>query len=209
MKLVASLAGSYLEFDATNPRFKSFNATHWVLITTMSPGRAICTDSWCISTDITFPSRLVGPKVIIIPTFSSPVCTQPPKMVLTPPILYMHIRGRRRGYFSTGILGSSIFSSASRRGRPSIRPCWLTSWSNYLCPSPIWAQMLGQSQSSAGRTAHTPQLCYTISWSSWRWWHTSEFSNFNYQTRAECTTTTWYMLWIRDNYTNSRSVLLI
>ena len=49
----ASFAGSFLESDATKPRFSSFTLTFLTLKPTLSPGPASGSDSWCISTDFT------------------------------------------------------------------------------------------------------------------------------------------------------------
>ena len=49
----ASFAGSFLESDATKPRFSSFTLTFFTLKPTLSPGPASGSDSWCISTDFT------------------------------------------------------------------------------------------------------------------------------------------------------------
>uniref|UniRef100_A0A0A9DWI7 Uncharacterized protein n=1 Tax=Arundo donax TaxID=35708 RepID=A0A0A9DWI7_ARUDO len=117
VKLAASLAGSSLELEATYPRFRSLTATFFTLNPTLSPGRASCIDSWCISTDFTSVVRPLGPKVTTIPGFRTPVSTRPTGTVPMPPILYTSCRGRRRG-LSEGLLGSLIWSSASRRVGP-------------------------------------------------------------------------------------------
>ena len=53
VKLVASLAGSFLESEQTNPRFSSLTETFFTLKPTLSPGCASGRASWCISTDLT------------------------------------------------------------------------------------------------------------------------------------------------------------
>ncbi|XP_021853008.1 uncharacterized protein [Spinacia oleracea] len=53
IKLAASLAGSFMESDATYPRLISLTGAFFTLKPTLSPGRASRRDSWCISTDFT------------------------------------------------------------------------------------------------------------------------------------------------------------
>eukprot|EP01018_Ginkgo_biloba_P002274 Gb_22925 [translate_table: standard] len=87
VKFAASLEGSFLESDATYPRFKSLTATFFTLKPTLSPGKASCRASWCISTDLTSVVSPVGPKVTSIPGFRTPVSTLPTGTVPMPPIL--------------------------------------------------------------------------------------------------------------------------
>ena len=92
-----------------------FNATPWVLTPTMSPRQSHLHGFMVHFHRRHFPLKDGGPKGHHHPSFQFTSL----QMVPTPPILYMHIRGRRRGCLSTKILGSSILSSTSRRGRPS------------------------------------------------------------------------------------------
>uniref|UniRef100_A0A7C9CLT8 Uncharacterized protein n=1 Tax=Opuntia streptacantha TaxID=393608 RepID=A0A7C9CLT8_OPUST len=117
VKAAASLAGSFLESEATKPRLRSFTATFFTLNPTLSPGRASGRASWCISTDLTSVVRPVGPKVTTIPGFNTPVSTRPTGTVPIPPILYTSWSGRRRG-LSEGLLGSWTWSRASSRVGP-------------------------------------------------------------------------------------------
>merc|ERR1712121_348109 len=61
-KLAASLAGSFLESEATNPLFSSLTETFLTLKPTLSPGTASVKASWCISTDLTSVVGPVGAK---------------------------------------------------------------------------------------------------------------------------------------------------
>ncbi|CAN0881327.1 hypothetical protein LINGRAHAP2_LOCUS14173 [Linum grandiflorum] len=88
VKLAASLDGSSLELDATYPRLISFTATFLTLKPTLSPGRASCRASWCISTDLTSIVKPVGPKLTTILGLRTPVSTRPTGTVPMPPILY-------------------------------------------------------------------------------------------------------------------------
>ena len=66
-KLVHSLAGSFLESEATKPRFSSLTDTFLTLKPTLSPGKASGRDSWCISTDLTSVVRAEGAKTMTMP----------------------------------------------------------------------------------------------------------------------------------------------
>ncbi|KAG6551214.1 hypothetical protein Mapa_007450 [Marchantia paleacea] len=117
VKLAASFAGSFLESEATNPRFKSFTATFFTLNPTLSPGKASNRASWCISTDLTSVVSPVGAKHTSIPGLITPVSTRPTGTVPMPPILYTSWRGNLRG-LSDGLFGSDTLSKASRRVGP-------------------------------------------------------------------------------------------
>ncbi len=67
VKLVASLAGSFLESEATKPRFSSLTDTFFTLKPTLSPGAASGRDSWCISTDLTSVVRPEGANTTTMP----------------------------------------------------------------------------------------------------------------------------------------------
>ncbi|KAG6557671.1 hypothetical protein Mapa_000434 [Marchantia paleacea] len=112
VKLAASLAGSFLESEATKPRFSSFTATFLTLNPTLSPGSASVSASWCISTDFTSVVRPVGAKHTSIPGLMTPVSTRPTGTVPMPPILYTSCSGSLSG-LSDGRLGSETLSSAS------------------------------------------------------------------------------------------------
>merc|ERR1712002_244329 len=60
LKFLHSLAGSFLESEATLPRRISLTETFLTLKPTLSPGRASGRDSWCISTDLTSVVTLAG-----------------------------------------------------------------------------------------------------------------------------------------------------
>merc|ERR1719174_143388 len=123
VKLLASLAGSFLESEATLPRRMSLTETFLTLKPTLSPGVAWGMDSWCISTDLTSVVTLEGAKVQTMPGLMTPVSTRPTGTVPIPPILYTSWRGRRRGR-STGRLGALTMSRASRRQGPLYHSIW-------------------------------------------------------------------------------------
>merc|ERR1719334_452599 len=77
LKVLASLAGSFLESEATFPRRISLTETFLTLKPTLSPGPASGRDSWCISTDLTSVVTLTGAKVTTIPGLIRPVSTRP------------------------------------------------------------------------------------------------------------------------------------
>merc|ERR1712021_190305 len=87
LKVLASLAGSFLESEATLPRRMSLTDTFLTLNPTLSPGPASGRDSWCISTDLTSVVTFDGAKVTIIPGLILPVSTRPTGTVPIPPIL--------------------------------------------------------------------------------------------------------------------------
>ena len=67
VNMVASLAGSFLESDATKPRLSSLTDTFFTLKPTLSPGCASGSDSWCISTLFTSVVRPLGAKMTTMP----------------------------------------------------------------------------------------------------------------------------------------------
>merc|ERR1719167_1370169 len=113
LKFLHSLAGSFLESEATLPRRISLTETFLTLKPTLSPGRA----SWCISTDFTSVVTLAGAKQTTIPGLMTPVSTRPTGTVPIPPILYTSWRGRRRG-LSVGRVGGTMASRAPMRVKP-------------------------------------------------------------------------------------------
>mmetsp|Transcript_56032 Transcript_56032/g.132142 ORF Transcript_56032/g.132142 Transcript_56032/m.132142 type:complete len:216 (-) Transcript_56032:603-1250(-) len=121
VKEAVSLAGSFLESEATLPRRISLTETFFTLKPTLSPGTAWGRDSWCISTDLTSVVTLAGAKVTTWPGLRIPVSTRPTGTVPIPPILYTSWRGRRRG-LSVGRLGGFTASRASRRIGPLYQP---------------------------------------------------------------------------------------
>mmetsp|Transcript_22696 Transcript_22696/g.47894 ORF Transcript_22696/g.47894 Transcript_22696/m.47894 type:complete len:212 (-) Transcript_22696:795-1430(-) len=86
-KEAASLAGSFLESEATYPLLSSLTETFLTLNPTLSPGMAWSRDSWCISTDLTSVVSPPGAKTTTIPGLMIPVSTLPTGTVPIPPIL--------------------------------------------------------------------------------------------------------------------------
>merc|ERR1712187_594143 len=84
---------------------------------TLSPGLALGSCSWCISTLLHSAVSPVGANMIFMPGFKIPVSTRPTGTVPIPWILYTSCRGRRSG-LSVGRFGGLIVSSTSRRVLP-------------------------------------------------------------------------------------------
>merc|ERR1719370_2239837 len=103
LKFLHSLAGSFLESEATFPRRISFTETFLTLKPTLSPGRASGRDSWCISTDLTSVVTLAGAKFTTIPGLITPVSTRPTGL-------------------SVGREGGTMESRASMRVKPLASP---------------------------------------------------------------------------------------
>merc|ERR1712048_71931 len=125
LKFLHSLAGSFLESEATLPRRISLTETFLTLKPTLSPGRASGRDSWCISTDLTSVVTLAGAKVTTMPGLITPVSTRPTGTVPMPPILYTSWRGSLRG-LSVGLVGGMMESRASSRVVPEALPSFLS-----------------------------------------------------------------------------------
>lgn len=87
MKLIDSLAGSFLESEPTLPLLISLVERPLTLNPTLSPGIASVKASWCISTDLTSDETPYGAKTTTIPGFKTPVSTLPTGTVPIPPIL--------------------------------------------------------------------------------------------------------------------------
>lgn len=87
MKLVDSLAGSFLESEQTFPLLISLVDKPLTLNPTLSPGIASVKASWCISTDLTSVDTPYGANTTTIPGFKTPVSTLPTGTVPIPPIL--------------------------------------------------------------------------------------------------------------------------
>merc|ERR1712142_1458961 len=131
LKVLASLAGSFFESEATLPRRISLTETFLTLNPTLSPGPASGRDSWCISTDLTSVVTLTGAKVTTIPGLMRPVSTRPTGTVPIPPILQTSWSGSRSG-LSDGRVGGMMLSRASNKVLPDCLPASLVSFSQPL-----------------------------------------------------------------------------